>query len=245
MLPNIMYDPRPMYPDLYHPITTWKKRNHKGTAKYTTRTTSPVKYYLIDFGLSRKYNPSGGPPREHPILGGDKSVPEFQEWDGVLLDPFPTDIYYLGNTIRTYILKVRLITRFFAFLVSVVPQEFRNVGFLKELVDSMTRADPAERPSIDEVKGRVDDLVKSLNPQTLRTRLLSVSEEPEITPWLNIRHSFRTLRYRLLRRPTIPVYHFLSDWFGPYNSDHISYYCAKSCQPKYNIGTHIEKLLNP
>lgn len=68
-----------------------------------------MKYYFIDFGLSRRYEPMDGPPREHPIRGGDKSVPEFQPgvWKGELLDPFPTDIYYLGNMIRMDIMKVR------------------------------------------------------------------------------------------------------------------------------------------
>ena len=107
MLLNIMYDPRPMYVDLYHPTVTWKTRDFQGEAKHSTRTMSPVKYYFIDFGLSRKYNPEEGPPREHPIRGGDKTVPEFQNWNGELVDPFPTDIYYLGNMMKTWVLEVR------------------------------------------------------------------------------------------------------------------------------------------
>lgn len=58
-----------------------------------------------------RYNPEDGPPREHPIVGGDKTVPEFQNWNGELLDPFPTDIYYIGNMIRTSILHVRALSR--------------------------------------------------------------------------------------------------------------------------------------
>lgn len=90
---------------MFHPRVTDKSRDWKGTAKHSTRTLHPVKYYFIDFGLSRRYDPKDGPPREHPILGGDKSVPEFQNWNGELLDPFPTDIYYLGNLIRIKIMK--------------------------------------------------------------------------------------------------------------------------------------------
>ena len=66
-----------------------------------------MRYYFIDFGLSRRYNPDDGPPREHPIRGGDKSVPEFKTWNGELLDPFPTDISYLGNVIKRTVLEVR------------------------------------------------------------------------------------------------------------------------------------------
>lgn len=104
-----MYDPRPLYPDMFHPSVPRKSRDWKGRAKHSTRTLHPVKYYFIDFGLSRRYDPKDGPPREHPIRGGDKSVPEFQpgKWNGELLDPFPTDIYYLGNLIRKDIVKVR------------------------------------------------------------------------------------------------------------------------------------------
>ncbi len=76
------------------------------SAKYLTRTARPVRYYFIDFGPSRRYNPEDGPPREHPIRGGDKSVPEFKNWNGDLLDPFPTDIYYVGNMIQESVLQV-------------------------------------------------------------------------------------------------------------------------------------------
>lgn len=107
-IPNILYDPRPLYPDMFHPSYTSMSRNWKGSAKHSTRTLWPVKYYFIDFGLSRRYDPKDGPPREHPIRGGEKSVPEFQPgvWKGELLDPFPTDIYYLGNLIYKDIMKV-------------------------------------------------------------------------------------------------------------------------------------------
>lgn len=80
----------------------------KGKAKHFTRTTRPVKYYYIDFGMSIRYNPEDGPPREHPMVGGDKSVPEFKNWTGELLDPFPTDIYYIGNMVRNTVMRVRL-----------------------------------------------------------------------------------------------------------------------------------------
>ena len=108
MVLNIMYDPRPMYPDMYHPLKVDVQRNFKGKAKFYTRTVAPVKYYYIDFGLSMRYNLDDGPPREHPIAGGDKSVPEFKDWNGELLDPFPTDIYYLGNMLHNFVLKVRI-----------------------------------------------------------------------------------------------------------------------------------------
>ena len=104
-----MMDPRPLYPNLYHFINTSQKRDLSGSAKHYTRTRAPVKYYFIDFGISRKYNPANGPPRSYPIQGGDKPVPEFKNLQDPC-DPFPTDIYYLGNVIRTVFLQVRTVT---------------------------------------------------------------------------------------------------------------------------------------
>ena len=105
---NIMMDPRPLYPELYHPRLIDWTGDLSRPAKHHTRTTHPTKYYFIDFGLSRKYDPADGPPREPPVLGGDKSVPEFQG-PGAPCDPFPTDVYYLGNLIREDFLQARVV----------------------------------------------------------------------------------------------------------------------------------------
>ncbi|KAJ3481948.1 hypothetical protein NLI96_g7320 [Meripilus lineatus] len=104
---NIMMDPKPTFPKLYHPSDDRRNLNFKGRVKYYTRTARPTKYFLIDFGLSRKYNPEDGEPREIPIKGGDKTVPEFRgRGEFKARNPFPTDIYYLGNMIREDFLQV-------------------------------------------------------------------------------------------------------------------------------------------
>jgi hypothetical protein len=97
-------DANPLYPIPYHPCETDMRRDFKGEAKHKTRTQRPVKYYLTDFGISRRYEPDTI-PLEDPIWGGDKTVPEFQTSDEPR-NPFPTDIYYLGNLIREDFLKV-------------------------------------------------------------------------------------------------------------------------------------------
>lgn len=105
---NVMLDAKPMYTVQWHPVAPLYNRNFTGRSKHYSRTERPPKYYYIDFGLSRKYNPDDGPPRELPIFGGDKSVPEFQdEGYNKPADPFATDVYYLGNLIRTTFLEVR------------------------------------------------------------------------------------------------------------------------------------------
>ncbi|EIW62637.1 uncharacterized protein TRAVEDRAFT_34025 [Trametes versicolor FP-101664 SS1] len=187
--PNILYDPRPLYPNMFHPRVTDKSRDWKGTAKHSTRTLHPVKYYFIDFGLSRRYDPKDGPPREHPILGGDKSVPEFQNWNGELLDPFPTDIYYLGNLIRIKIMKF-----------------YHGIEFLEPLVQDMVQDDPTKRPTIQDVIRQFDELVpvKPLGSQKLRSRLIYRKEGAGDALVQRIAHAFRTARYILTRKPAIP-----------------------------------------
>ena len=96
-----------MFPALWHPEAPDLRYDYSGPAKYFSRTERPPKYHYIDFGLSRKYDPKDGPPQELPILGGDKTVPEFQG-DGFdrPSDPFRTDIYYLGNLLKIESLDV-------------------------------------------------------------------------------------------------------------------------------------------
>jgi hypothetical protein len=100
-----MMDATRLYPKGWHPQQIGRRRDWKGKAKHCERTFHPPKYYFIDFGISRQYDPFAGPPREEPIWGGDKTVPEFHRSDDPC-DPFPTDVYYLGNMIRRDFLEV-------------------------------------------------------------------------------------------------------------------------------------------
>ncbi|KAJ6625419.1 hypothetical protein B0H10DRAFT_2003421 [Mycena sp. CBHHK59/15] len=100
---NIMMDGSSLYPIPFHPIKQHLKRDFSGKAPHLTRTQRPVKYYLTDFGLSRQYKLEERPPLEPIIWAGDKSAPEYQVCDAC--DPFPTDIYHLGNLIRREFLK--------------------------------------------------------------------------------------------------------------------------------------------
>ncbi|KAL4063905.1 hypothetical protein V8B97DRAFT_1989976 [Scleroderma yunnanense] len=96
---NIMMDATGLSIDAFHPIFPFMKRDFSGYARFKTRTQQPVKYYFIDFGLSRYYDPSIVRPLEVPIWGGDKEVPEFQK-SNEPQDPFATDVFYIGNAIR-------------------------------------------------------------------------------------------------------------------------------------------------
>src|SRR6266702_8752523 len=102
---NIMLDPSGMYPDSFHPVDPKKSKDFRRKAKGYSRTRRPTRYLLIDFGLSRRYDPAAGPPLDQPLRGGDKSAPEHQDGE-TPCNPFPTDVYYLGNLVREDYLKV-------------------------------------------------------------------------------------------------------------------------------------------
>ncbi|KAF7363869.1 Protein kinase domain-containing protein [Mycena sanguinolenta] len=102
---NLMMDGASLYSIPFHPIQQDRKRDYTGKVQPSlTRTQHPVKYYLTDFGLSRRYKPEERPPLEPTTRGGDKTAPEM-ELD--VCDPFPTDVYYLGNLIKTEFLEAR------------------------------------------------------------------------------------------------------------------------------------------
>ncbi|KAI0725479.1 hypothetical protein C8Q72DRAFT_999472 [Fomitopsis betulina] len=155
---NIMMDPKPMYPELYHPRVIEWCPDLSHPAKHHTRTTHPTKYYFIDFGISRKYNPADLPPREPPIFGGDRSVPEFNDSDEPC-DPFPTDIYYVGNLVREDFL-----------------QRYHGVDFMQPLIDDMVQDDPEKRPTIDEVVSQFAGIRASLQGRRWRSRLVPNNE---------------------------------------------------------------------
>ena len=106
---NVMMDPTGLWPELYHPRAKSLTKDLQHLARYLTRTARPVKYYLIDFGISVQFDPDDKHPAAIPILGGDKTVPEYQDRDRrrEAHNPFPADVYYLGNLIRTWFLRVR------------------------------------------------------------------------------------------------------------------------------------------
>jgi hypothetical protein len=99
-----MFDPSAMYPEGYHPVQLNRSLNFQGKAKRYSRTERPPRYYLIDFGLSRRY--SSRDVLDQPLRGGDRSAPEHKSREPC--NPFRTDVYYLGNLVRVHFMMVRL-----------------------------------------------------------------------------------------------------------------------------------------
>lgn len=96
---------KPMFPDMYHPAVIHRSQDLLRAAHYIPRTLARPKYYFVDFGISRQFSANELPVRVPITLGGDKSPPEHAEPSGSC-DPFPTDVYYLGNLARKEFLQV-------------------------------------------------------------------------------------------------------------------------------------------
>ncbi|KAF9803611.1 hypothetical protein IEO21_09627 [Rhodonia placenta] len=182
-----VFEGRPLYPKLYHPQQIDYSLDVQTLAPYHTRTARPTRYYFIDFGLSRRYESKDGHPREYPIWGGDKTVPEFHRSNDAC-DPFPTDIYYLGNMIREDFLQV-----------------YHGLHFMQDLVGEMVHDDPIRRPTAAQVVTRFDVLYPTLSFWTLRSRLVRRDESWLGRVFRGIWHIFRTAGHVLARRPAVPT----------------------------------------
>ncbi|KAG6375804.1 kinase-like domain-containing protein [Boletus reticuloceps] len=183
---NLMLDPTRLYPKLFHPVERNMNEDCKGIAKHFTRTQRPPKYYFIDFGISRQYDPAITDPMEIPIWGGDKEVPEFQNSHGPC-DPFPTDVFYIGNAIRKDFILRKL-----------------GFEFMKPLVADMTQPDPAKRPTMDEVVARFDDIRRGLSYRKLRSRVVDVDEDLYERVVRTASHWKRRIEFVARRVPAVP-----------------------------------------
>lgn len=100
-------DAGPMFPVPFHPCNRSRRRDWKGKVRPYTRTERPVKYYIIDYGLSHKFEPDDPTPLIIPIIPGDKSVPEYQDLkEFEPSDPFATDVYTAGNLVNVWFIQV-------------------------------------------------------------------------------------------------------------------------------------------
>ncbi|KAG6863865.1 hypothetical protein C0993_010093 [Termitomyces sp. T159_Od127] len=151
-----------------HPWERHMRRDFsRKVSKPIARTLKPVKYYLIDFGLSEIFQPKDTPPLKRPPWGGDKTVPEHLVPDAPPCDPFAVDVYCLGNYLRQSFLDG------WDQVQQLPPQGFE---FLRELITDMVNKDPTERPVMSEVITRFDAIVKRLGNKKLRSPVIPSDE---------------------------------------------------------------------
>ncbi|KAG2101353.1 uncharacterized protein F5147DRAFT_581638 [Suillus discolor] len=184
---NTMMDAKDLYAEPYHPVKPYMKRDYSGFVSHYTRTQRPPKYYIIDFGLSRRYDASEENPLEYPIFGGDKTVPEFQNNTDTPVNPFPTDIYYLGNLIREEFLYAKT-----------------GFEFLQSLIDDMVQDDPSKRPTMGQVVERFDLIRQTLSTWKLWSRVTARDEGPFRCMYHGTAHWRRRIGFIVRRVSAIP-----------------------------------------
>jgi serine/threonine protein kinase len=200
---NIMLDPSGMFPDSFHPADPSKSKDFRRNVKGYSRTRRPTRYLLIDFGLSRFYDPANGPPLDRPLRGGDKSAPEHQ--DGTTpCNPFPTDVYYLGNLVREEYMEVRFIFYLHKHFVTSTNQKYNGLEFMQPLIVDMVQEDPTKRPNMDEVVTRFAEIRKRLSSWKLRSRMARNIEFWPVAAWRSVAHWYHTIGYVLARKAAIP-----------------------------------------
>jgi len=124
---NIMMDAKDIYPEGYHPQRDFLTLDASRDALVRHRYQVPFpKYYLIDFGISKRFMEGQGHTAEGTD-GQDKTVPELTSFK---YDPFPVDIYIMGNVYKNELLS-----------------KYRGLLFLVPLVNRMTSTEPTDRPS--------------------------------------------------------------------------------------------------
>ena len=91
-----MIEPEKMFPEGYHTRKDLRKPDLSGPAIFYTRTQRPSKYFIIDFGMSRRYESDDDSPMEPTVT--EKGVE--------LQNPFQVDVYLAGELLRQVFLDV-------------------------------------------------------------------------------------------------------------------------------------------
>ncbi|KAG6827260.1 hypothetical protein H0H93_015740, partial [Arthromyces matolae] len=120
-----------------------------------------LRYYYIDFGLSRRYSTNVG-VLDVGILGQDQSYPERSAT--IPYDPFKTDIYQLGKWILGMV-EVGFKNK--AAAIAHVHQAYDGLEFFSKIGDAMTRKIPEDRASISDMLTMID----GLKPRKLKRRV--------------------------------------------------------------------------
>ncbi|KAH6910835.1 other/AgaK1 protein kinase [Coprinopsis sp. MPI-PUGE-AT-0042] len=163
------------------------------------RTERWPKYYLIDFGFSSQYSPDEMPPMELPRFATDETLPELDN-HRTPCNPFPVDVYYVGNLIRAEILD--------GLERNPIRSGYHGLEFLRPLVDAMIKKAPEERISMAEAVLQFEKIVSELPDTVLRNYpyRLSMSNRSPRDGWSieKVFHWIRRIIYIILRFPPIP-----------------------------------------
>ena len=107
---NIMLDGSPLYSSGFLAIEPTRDRSGLRPSNPRYRYESPpVKYYVIDFGLSTLFGDDSGSRLVTGTFAQDQDVPELSKT--IPYDPFLVDVFTLGNLFKQTFIQVRLQSR--------------------------------------------------------------------------------------------------------------------------------------
>ena len=115
-----MMDAPSIFPSGFHPCTFNKDRSGRYPIKSIPRfkAAGPINYCFIDFGISRLYEPDD----DHFVVGDDGADRDIPEMSNVkLYDPFPADVFIVGNVIKKELLQVGLLPFTYALAFPDIP----------------------------------------------------------------------------------------------------------------------------
>lgn len=113
-----MLDGSPLYPEGFHPAVPSLNMTATDRVKALHRCdVEAVVYYVTDFGLSKRFTDPNEPRLVHGNDCQDKEVPELSQWTEY--DPFPVDIFTLGNVFKKELLAVCCF-QFLSVLINVI-----------------------------------------------------------------------------------------------------------------------------
>ncbi|KLO13855.1 hypothetical protein SCHPADRAFT_889747 [Schizopora paradoxa] len=163
-LGNIMMDAPSMFPNGVHPCDFTRDRTGEERVRIIPRhkASGPINYYFIDFGISRLYEED----EAHLVVGNDgadQDIPEMSDIDEY--DPFPADVFLLGNVFKKYFIPM-----------------YKNIDFLSPLANAMTAEKPEDRPTAADAQKQLQTLISSLGFFTLRHRLIKTEDEKAPKP---------------------------------------------------------------
>lgn len=169
---NITMDGRPLYPKGFHP--SWKGRlpdNVTKDAPHILRREAlgTVRYYIIDFGESSYFPDPNVRRRVRGKTAADREVPELSVIKSY--DPFPVDVFTLGNVYKRNFLQVNVHLDLSAYDTEENIQHYKNVEFLQPLCEQMTRRVPSQRPTAQQAQATFSKIISSQQASALLCRL--------------------------------------------------------------------------
>ncbi|KAL5492948.1 hypothetical protein ACEPAI_4396 [Sanghuangporus weigelae] len=153
---NIMFDAVGMFPKGFHPCFWDLDTGGKPTIPLRRSDVPRVKYFFTDFGISSRFL-EGEPRLVLGLNGLDRDVPELSGFN--LYDPFPVDVFILGNVFKRNFTS-----------------KYTNMQFMASLVEAMTHREPTKRPSASEALARYEEIASALPGYVRRRRLKEIGK---------------------------------------------------------------------